>query len=133
MLWWMLIKPSNHGGLSRDRVFWHTSAGASSLTQEIVDGHNYTLDLVYHMAIFLNLLFYTPLKRKTKSKYLIYYMPLKRKQTSRFTHFQKNIFFIILHTPAIRILRVCINDIRRGKQYNLDSIKSFYFHNECIH
>lgn len=126
----MLIKPSNHeggGAIQRPR-FRHTSAGASSLTQEIVDGHNYILDLVEHMAVFLNLMFYTPLKRKTKFKYFIYYMPLKRKLTSRFTHFQKQHFFSeFMHTPAVMILRVCINVIRRGKQYKLDSINSFFF------
>lgn len=95
---WLNRQIMGGGAIQRPR-FRHTSAGASSLTQEIVDGHNYILDLVEHMAVFLNLMFYTPLKRKTKFKYFIYYMPLKRKLTSRFTHFQKKTFFQNLCIP----------------------------------
>lgn len=38
------------GAVQRPR-FRFTSAGASSLTQEGVDGYNYILDLLEHMAV----------------------------------------------------------------------------------
>lgn len=79
------------------------------------------------------ILYATEKENKITIPYILYAIE-KEINISIYTFSKKTTFFSeFMHTPAVMILRVCMNVIRRGKQYKLDSINSFYFHNECIH